>query len=63
MQRKEAIMPEKEKNSIIRYGILALEHLERELTADEEKEMLEIQRDLNLSHDAILDKVKDAILS
>lgn len=56
-------MAENEKNQVIRYGILALESLERKLTSDEEKEMGEIRESLKLTHEEILEKAKIEILS
>ncbi|MES3005482.1 MAG: hypothetical protein V4664_00895 [Patescibacteria group bacterium] len=56
-------MPEKPNGEIMRYTTLELLKLERELTDGERLEMEEIRAKLNLSHEEILEKGKDKILS
>lgn len=52
-----------EKNNIIRYGILALEALERLLTKEEKRELQEIRDSLRLSHKEIIERAKTEIMS
>ncbi len=63
MEQKGAFMPEKPNGEIMRYTTLELLKLERELTDGERLEMEEIRAKLNLSHEEILEKGKDKILS
>lgn len=61
-QEKEQPM-DMEKNNIIRYGILALEALERLLTKEEKRELQEIRDSLRLSHKEIIERAKTEIMS
>ena len=64
MEQKGGLMPEEKPNGeVMRYTTLELQQLERPLTDSEKQEMEEIRTKLNLSHEEILKRGKDRILS
>lgn len=61
--KEKGDLTEMDTQNILRFAILKLEALKRELTANEKTEAEEIQRSLGLTEEEILARAKSELLS